>query len=197
MKENEIRERLKKGWLRAVVTFEIVGKPQQHIEKSLTTYLDNIRKDERIVMLEEDREEAIEHEDGMFSTFAECEILVENLETFTWLCINFSPASIEILEPDSIHVESRDIANWLNDLLAKVHDIAVDYRSQKGAQEHLIVAMNQLIRNSILISLEKGPLSAEEIAKKTGIVHDQLETFLEHMLKKGRLAELDGTYRLA
>src|SRR5687767_13589124 len=99
MKDSQIREHIAKGWIRAIITFEVVGKPKEHVERSLGEYIDNVKKDERVIFLKEDREEAIEHEDGMFSTFSESEMLVKGLDTFTWLCINFSPASIEVLEP--------------------------------------------------------------------------------------------------
>lgn len=197
MKESEIREKLRDGWIRTIVTFEVAGKPKQHVEDSLDLYIENLKKDERIYILQEDREEAIKHDDGIFSTFSECEMLVKNLETFTWICINFSPASIEILEPDDLQMESREVTNWLNDLLAKVHDIATDYRTQSGSKDHLVVAMNQLITNAILLSLRNGQKTGSDLQADTGINADQLQPFLEHLMKKERIKEKKGSYSLA
>ena len=119
MKESHIREHLQKGWIRCIVTFEIVGKPAKHVETALAGFLDNIKKDHRIAIIQEEILPPEEMEDGMFSAIAEEEILVKNLETLTWLSINFSPASIEILEPTELEVQSRDITNWLNDSFSK------------------------------------------------------------------------------
>jgi hypothetical protein len=197
MKESEIRAKLKQGWIRAIVTFEIAGKPQKHIEDALQKYIENIRKDTRIVVLQEGREEAIKHEDGIFSAFSECEMLVQDMETFTWLCVNFSPASIEVLEPDEIAVEARNITNWLNDLLAKIHDVAQDYRNQKGAKDHLVIAMNQLIMNAILLGLRSGKRTQAQLAKDVGIGGEQLAPFLSKLIEKGTIAQVDKAYALA
>lgn len=196
MKESEIRAKVQKGWLRAIVTFEVVGKPAKHVEKALEQYLANLRKDERIAVIEEAAEEAIEHEDGMFSTYAECDMLVKDLETFTWLCINFSPASIEILEPDGLTTEAREITAWLNDLLSKIHEISTNFRSQKAANDHLTVAMNQLIQNAILLSLRSGAKTEKQIETDTGVLAQQLKPFIEHLAKKGKIVPNKGKYEL-
>lgn len=196
MKESQIREHIAKGWIRAIVTFEVVGKPAKHVEQALAEYIENIKKDSRIIILQEEREEALEHEDGMFSTFSEAELLVKDLETFTWLCINFSPASIEIIKPEELVVEGRDITNWLNDLLAKLHEIATGYRNAKNAHGHMTVALNELIMNAILLSLKQGIKTAKDIEKDTGIVTDQLDPFLKHLVEKKRIALNGKSYSL-
>ncbi len=197
MKDSEIRQKLQKGWVHAIVTFEVAGKPKEHVEKSLDEYVKNLKKDERIIFLDEEREEAIEHEDGIFSAFSEAELLVDKLETFTWLCMNFSPSSIEILEPDNMDVTSRDLTNWLNDLLSKIHEVAQELRGTKGSQKHMVVAMNQLIKNSIRLTLEQTPKTEEEISKSTGILGEQLKEFLTYLVEKGEVVEVDGKYQIA
>jgi hypothetical protein len=197
MKESQIREHISKGWVRAIITFEVVGKPAKHVEDALTRYLDNIKKDERIVILKEDREAAMEHEDGMFSTFCEAETLVQDLETFTWLCINFSPASIEILEPDMMEMDARNLTNWLNDLLAKVHEIGMSHRTNIGSVEHLTVAMNQLIQNTIILSLKSGPKTEGELEQDTGVYAAQLEPFLKHLIENAQIMQSGEKYILA
>jgi hypothetical protein len=196
MKEQTVREHLQKGWIQAIVTFEVVGKPKEHIEKALTEFIENIRRDERIKFIREEREEAIEHEDGMFSTFCEAELLAQDLETFTWLCINFSPASIEILEPTELQIEAREITNWLNDLLATIHEIGTSTRALKNINDHMTVAMNQLIRNTILLSLKTGPKTEEELVEDTGITGVQLGEFLKAMAQSGKVRQQGDTYTL-
>jgi hypothetical protein len=197
MKDSQIREHISKGWVRALITFEVVGKPKKHIEQALAEYIDNIKKDERIIMLKEEREDAIEHEDGMFSTFSECEMLAKGLETFTWLCINFSPASIEILEPEELRIEERELTNWLNDLLSMVHEIGTNYRSVKSAKDHLTVALNELIKNSIMLSLKSGPLDEKALAAGIGIEATQLAPFLKFLVEKQRIQKNGALYQLA
>ena len=176
------------------MTFEVAGRPERHVVEALDGYLANIRKDARIVIVQEAREEPIGHEDGMFSTFSEVEMLTKDLETFTWLCLNFSPASIEILDPEEMEVHARDVTNWLNDLLSKLHEVGADYRNQKGAKDHLTVAMNALIKNAILLSCRAAAKTPDEIQQDTGIATEQAMPFLDHLVEKGKLVENGGKY---
>jgi hypothetical protein len=194
MKESQVKEQVRKGWIRAIITFEVVGTPKAHVESSLKEYMANIHKDDRITFVREEFEPAVQHDDGMFSTFCEAELLAKNLETFTWLCINFSPASIEILEPDEIVTDARDLTNWLNDLLAMVHDVGTKHRAVKAGNDHLTLAMNQLIKNSILLAVKQGPKDAKEISRSIGVDHIQLEPFLNHMAQKKELAKEKDKY---
>ena len=196
MKEAAIREHLVKGWIRAIVTFEVVGKPAKHIEQSLEDYIANIKQDHRIIVLQDEREPAIEHDDGLFSTFCELEAIFQDLETFTWLCINFSPASIEIIEPDEYRVGAREITNWLNDLLAKLHEVGQSYRLSKAGNENLTLAMNQLIKNAILLCLKTGTKTEPDLESETGIAKEQLDPFLKHLLSKDLIVDKKNGYAL-
>lgn len=194
MKESQVREHINKGWIRAIVTFEIVGKPAKHVEESLTGYIENIKKDERIIVLRDEREHSQKVDNGLYSAICEMESLFKNLETLTWLAINFSPASIEIIAPDDFDIPSRDITNWLNDLLANLHEVSGTMRAHKNSADHLTVAINQLIQNSTLLATRQGPKTAQEISDAIGVGHDQLAPFLQHLREKGRLVESDGLY---
>jgi hypothetical protein len=196
MKDGQIRERIKNGWLRALVTFEIVGKPKAHIEKSLQEYIANLKKDDRLVFLRDEVEPAESVDDGLFSTFCEAELLIKNLETCTWLCLNFSPASIEIIEPDELELPARDVQNWLNDLLAQVHEVGANVRTHVQANEHLGIAMNQLIRNAILLSVRDGAKEPKHIEKDTGIDSKQLQPFLDRLVENERLVQNGTRYAL-
>jgi thiamine phosphate synthase YjbQ (UPF0047 family) len=188
------KELLKKGWVRTIITFEVVGKPAKHVEQSLAKYLANLKKDDRIKVLQEESDEVAELEDGMFSTIAELEILVQNLETLTWLAINFSPASIEVLEPEELRIEGRDLTNWYNDLLSKLHEISHDYRNVKSGNEHMTAAVNTLIQNSILLAIDAGHTSPKAIASATGVLEAQLSPFLTHLIEKKRITKKGSTY---
>jgi|GEM_PF-3666939 len=191
MKESQVREYLGKGWLRAIITFEVVGRPRAHVEKSLSAYVENIKKDNRLIVLKDDREEALEHEDGLFSAFSELDVLAKNLEVLTWLSVNFSPASIEITEPSEIRIPTRDLTNWFNDLLASVHEIGTNVRNVNAYNDHLRVAMNQLVKNAVLLSLKGGSRTTKEIEAITGIIAEQLVPFLDAMAQKADIVK-DG-----
>ncbi|MBR9700444.1 hypothetical protein GOV11_01100 [Candidatus Woesearchaeota archaeon] len=197
MDEKDAKQKMKEGWIHAIVTFEIAGNPKEHVEKALESYLENLKKDERIEILQQESEEAEEHEDGVFSAFAEIDLIIDKLDTFTWLCINFTPASIEVIEPDTLKMDARTLTNWYNDLLAKLHEVSSVVRQHSSANEHIIVAMNQLIRNSIILSIKTGEKTKDQITKDTGIQDVQLDEFLTHLIEKNKITEDKGKYKIA
>lgn len=195
LSKNDLAEKLEDGWIRALVTFEIVGKPKKHIEDSLKIYLANLKKDPRIEVLSEETAEAIEQEE-LWSTFSEVEMIVDEMATLVWIAMNFSPASIEIMEPSQKILQIAEMNAWLNDLLSQLHQIALEMRDTKQKNIKLNESLNALIVNIILTSLETGNLSAKELQKKIGIHQDQLKPFLDNLVSRKRIKKAGDTYSL-
>ncbi len=190
LSQDEIKKKVKKeGWLIVKMIFEMVGKPKEHIEKTLKAYMTNIKTDERVHCLSEEYAPVEKTDDGDFFTgFCDADLLVQNLETLNWLMVNFMPASIEILEPAEFKLEARHIQNWLNDMVAKLHEISGNVRQGNNTIQFLTKNMNALIQNMILMAVSGGASTTAEISKKVGIPEEQLKPFFEHMIKNGQLA---------
>lgn len=195
LSQNDIAERLSDGWVRAIITFEIVGKPQKHVEDSLKAYLDNLKKDARIEVLSEDTADAIE-QDELWSTFSEVEMLVDQMTTLTWIAMNFSPASIEIQEPAEKIIKIPELNSWLNDLLSQLHTIALETRDGTAKLKKMNESLNALIVNNVLTALETGEYDAKGLQKKIGIHAEQLQPFLDHLEKRERIKKSGDTYSL-
>jgi len=193
MDKREIKEKLADGYILVRVTFEIVGSPKEHVEKTLKSYLANIKKDSRIFFVKEEIGEPKKSKGNMWSTYAETELLVKDLETFTWLCMNFMPASIEILEPAELSFNNRNLQNWLNDLISKLHEVNTKFMALKSSSDSMVKGMNTLIRNAIIISLDK-PKTMDQIGERIGIDPKQLKPFFEAMIKEKRLEKKDNLY---
>jgi len=196
LSEKECKELQAQGWIRVLITFEIVGKPREHVEQTLKAYLINIKQDERIKSINEEYAEPLEQDEGLFSAFCEFEAMVQDLEVLTWLSINFMPASIEVLEPEKLTIEARELNNWYNDLISKLHEVSTSLREQTAVAQHLTEGMNALIKNAILAALRSGPKRDEELERILGIPKAQLAPFAQHLVKKGEIITEDGAYRL-
>jgi hypothetical protein len=171
------KQLLEEGYLKIKTTFEILGKPKEHVTETLKTYLDNIKKDSRIEIANTyfgDAEEA-EETNGLFSAFAEVDMFVRDTETLTWLAFNFSPASVEVLEPAFMKVEAREMTNWINDLLAQLHELSAVSSRIGDQNKHMVKNMNALIKNLILVVTEGDGLSQKDLEKKVGIPHKQMK----------------------
>lgn len=195
-KEALLRERLADGWIRVLTTFEVAGKPKEHVEETIKAYLANIKSDGRVLTIKEEYGETEEQEDGVFSAFCELEAAVYDLETLTWLAVNFMPAAIEILEPDRPSIEARNITNWYNDLLAKLHEVSNVLREERVVNAGMTKSLNALIKNAIVASLGSGQKTAEQLQGTVGIHQEQLEPFLKHLLEKKTIVQRGKAYAL-
>lgn len=157
-------------------------------------FLENIDKEEHITALSTDFEEVMDVGEDMFSIAAEVEYLILGMENLTWLAFNFMPASIEIIAPEELTFAEKDLTNWLNDLLAKLHEVNVNHTNLKGTQDGLIKNLNATIRNSILLSMDHAPITLKEMSKKIGIGEENTQKFLDAMIKEDKIFFKDKKY---
>jgi hypothetical protein len=183
--------------VRSNVVLEVYGKPKEHIEKAIKMYLEKIKGDEnKIVILNENIHDAAEQKDGFFSTFAELEIISEDLPTLIGFCFDYMPSSVEILAPENMKMSGREITHLINDLQAKLHSIDMTLKTTKTENEFLRRNMNTLIRNLVIVSLKHKPMSLDELSKLTGIKDDELKSFLATLIKLDKLKEDNSMYFL-
>jgi CRP-like cAMP-binding protein len=177
LSEKQITEKVEdEGAIRVLVTFEMVGKPQQHVEDTLQTYVTKIKEDPNIDLIDVETADAqeLEEEEGFFSAFSEIEMLVPQLESITSLSVNLMPASIEILAPDHFTFNARQAMNWQNDLLARLHEISQQLRGERQKVRYLSKNMAALIQNTVTLLLANGPKTTEQLAQLTGIPAERL-----------------------
>ena len=200
LSENEISERIEEGSIRILVTLEVAGKPKEHVEESLTTYLKQIEEEKHLEVLALEKEDALELEgdnEGFFSAFAEIEMLVPQLEGVTQLAFNYTPASIEIIEPDEFHVEARDLQNWINDILSQLHTVALELRGERQKSMHLNQGLVRLAQNFISVLLTSGPKTEEMLGRMTGLEKEPLSRLIKKLSEEGIIQEEDGSWTLS
>ncbi|MFH1212270.1 MAG: hypothetical protein V1659_05085 [Candidatus Woesearchaeota archaeon] len=199
MNEKEIKLKIKEqGWIRINTMFELLGSPKEHVEKVIKGYIEEIRKNkEFIIITKEEYGDTVEKEGGLWSVFAECEMIIKNLDTITWLCINFMPASIEIIEPTKFNIDARELVNWTNDLLSKLHEVGASTRQSTSERDMLLKNINALLRNFILSSLRSGPLAAEDISKYIGVPAKELLPLFDAMVKEKSIKKQGEKYSRA
>ena len=195
MKSKEIKEFVEKGYLRANIIFEIIGKPKTHIEDTMKAYIENIKQDTELKIIKEEFENAEEVEEGLFGVVAEIEILFPSIEKLNWLCINFTPASVEIIEPDKKTVSQKEIGDWTNDLLSRLHEIGMIQKTTSKQYDTLVKNFNAMTRNAIILSLPESN-DLETISKKIGMQKEHTEQFLEALIKENKVKKEKNKYYL-
>ena len=187
----DIEEELEKGKIHARALIELVGKPKEHVEKALKEYVENIDNHPDIKLLKSDYAEIIE-KDNLFSTFAEIEILVKNIETLTLFCFEYMPAQIEIFAPKKLTFTNVDIGQMLNSLQTRLHQLDLIIKQSKFDLKFLSANMTKMFYNLIKLAIAKEPKTIEEISQITGVEKKDTEKFISDLIKKDYLEEKEG-----
>lgn len=128
------------------------------------------------------------------------EVLVKDSGLLFGFCIDFMPASIEIIEPSGLSISHDVLTGLLNDLLAKLHVVSDKLRiiePMSKDNNHLKMKVKILIENLVILTLKNGPTKIEEIASNIGILPKDLAGYMEDLEKKGIIGkEDDESYNL-
>jgi len=106
--------------MKARIIIEIVGSPKEHVDNTLKMVSKKLQGEKKIKVLNEKFFEA-KKVDRFFSAFSEIELEVSDVKDFVYLCFDYSPSSVEIFDPEKLEFKSVVLAEFLNDLLARLH----------------------------------------------------------------------------
>jgi len=122
MKESEISQKVREGWIRLKMIIEIAGFPEEHITKSINVVIERLAKEKGLIIIEQTGHKPTKVSDKIFSAFIEMEALSESLTHLMGLMYDYLPSSVEIIEPeDPISDDPQAVTMILNDLLARLH----------------------------------------------------------------------------
>ncbi len=191
-----IKSKITEGWIHCVFIIEMLGKPKEHLESTLKKYIENLKKDKKIIIIEEDYAKPEAKENEMFSTFVELEVLMRNTGKIIDFCFDYMPSSIEVIEPASLIYKNNELANILNDLQTRLHKY--DMMVKNFSQQNKLLKRNSAIflRTLIDLSLKQGPKPIKEISKDTHIPEKELTNFLEVLVKENKIIKKQNKYSL-
>lgn len=201
----DIKQRLSEGWLRCRAVIELVGKPREHIEKTMRSYVDRIKQEKHIEVIEEQIADLKKMDTGakeegmlkeMWATFAELDMLVKDPMTLTYFCFDFMPSSVEIVEPEQLKYSNRELTEFFNDLQARLHQLDMIAKQMKSQVIFLQKSTHDLLKNYVSILLSKQKLSSEQLAQLTGVNKDTIEDFLDTLIDKRKVTMEGEKYML-
>lgn len=109
--------------IEAVIIFEILGKPPEHIVEALEEIIKQIGSEKGVVIKEKRIEEPkeLEKEKGMYTTF--CEIIAEfdELINVIVLLFKYMPAHIQIISPEKVTIKHTEMNEAFNEVARRLH----------------------------------------------------------------------------
>ena len=191
----ELEAKSDKTHVRCRTIIEILGKPKEHVEKTMRMYVDKIKQDSELIFLNVNFSDA-EEKDKLWAAFAEIEMIVKGIPKLIGFCFDYMPSSIEILKPEEFAIKASTIQDFVNDLQARLHTVDMVVKKQKNENDFLKRNMNAAIRNIILMSLAKSKLDKEYLSKITGIKENELDIFLKKLIYEKKIKEENNIYSL-
>ncbi|MDP2750685.1 MAG: hypothetical protein Q8O89_07690 [Nanoarchaeota archaeon] len=199
MEAKEIKEKISDGWIHARIIIEILGKPKEHVESTLKQYVTKLKETEKnIAVIKEEFSEAEPQgeKQELFSIFVELELIAKDPATLAWLCFDYMPSSVEILEPEYLKYKRNDFSGFINDLLARLHDIDMRYKNASVENTLISKSVETMLRRLIKAALKNGSKSLEELSDEAGIGLKELFIFLESMVDDKIIKREAGKYAL-
>jgi hypothetical protein len=107
--------------IKARIVIEIAGTPKEHVESTLKMVIEKLTTEKEVAVMRQTTYEPVEI-GRLWSTFSDIEVEVNDINRLVSLCFDYMPSSVEIIEPNSITSDAKDVTDMVNDLLAKLHN---------------------------------------------------------------------------
>lgn len=182
--------------IRCRTIIEVLGKPKEYVEDALKEYIEHIKQDSELVVLNEDYSE-IKEQGKLWSKFVELDIVIKGTSKLISFCFEYMPSSIEVIKPEHLIMTNAELSNFLNDLQARLHNVDMIVKKLKAENDFVKQNMNAIIHNAILICLKVSKLSLEQLSQITGVDKKELEIFVEKLLKENKIKKENDLYCLA
>ncbi len=107
--------------IKARSVIEVMGQPEELVEKTLKKMEDNIKKNFKL----EESFTAEPKKSGkkFYTSFIELTINYDNIQQLFEYMTYYTPTLIEIIEPYEIKISAGELENLSNNILGKIHEI--------------------------------------------------------------------------
>ena len=110
--------------IKAFLIFEMLGRPVEHLKKSLVEFIDKLGKEEGIEIKNKNIHEPKQIEDAkqeIYTAFVETEVEFKDIPTMFKIVFGYMPSNIEIVNPKEINIKNFDLNLLMNELTRRLH----------------------------------------------------------------------------
>jgi len=140
--------------IKALFVFEVMGRPPEHLKIALGGYINKLgeNKGVKVTRREIHEPKPVEKEgaEDLFTTFAEVEVVVDDVNLIFEITLNMLPAHVEILEPEDIRLKNFDLSMVASNLSIKLHkydEVAKTITMERGILMKRLQEMQEKINN--------------------------------------------------
>jgi hypothetical protein len=178
--------------VRARLIIEMLGAPQDHVERTLKDYIGKLRQDKTIQMLKEDYSTTEARDGGLFATFVEIEAWFKDTHHLLAFCFDAMPSTVEIIDPMEVKLSAGEFGMLLNDLQARLHTVDLALKQVKAQLKIVDTNALNVLRNFLIYALKQGEKSADELGKAVGLTAEIVQPYLDRLVADKR-AKKSGT----
>ena len=127
LSEKEVKEKVKKGYLKVYMCFEVIGTAKDIVEKALKEHVEKFERDERVEIYKKEFfpvERLKLEEKEFYSAICETEFLTKSFKDLVNLVLFYGPSACEILAPERIEIELSEAQEVLNTLGSIMHKLS-------------------------------------------------------------------------
>ncbi len=134
--------------LKAKFIIEILGRPVEHLEKTLSELIEKIGAEKGVSMLRKEINKAkkVEKAENLWTAFADIDLSFESLPVFMNTVITYMPAHIEVYEPEIFKMNAFEMNDFVNFIVSRLHNFDALAKRMMGEREILISKL-EYIRN--------------------------------------------------
>jgi hypothetical protein len=128
--EEEINEKIKEGWLKAWMMFEVLAINEKVTKESLESLMNKLEKDSRIKMYKKEFgeikkvEKPLPNIESGYSLTCEIELISKKFDDLVQIVIGYGPSAIELLEPSKLNINAGEAQAILTSISQLIHNFA-------------------------------------------------------------------------
>ena len=109
--------------MRVMMILDVIGRPPEHLIKSLEELINEIDKEQGVVVKSKEIKKPtfMKDQKDFYTTFAEIELEVDEILYLTILMFKYMPAHVEIISPELIALSNNGFNDILNELIRRLH----------------------------------------------------------------------------
>jgi hypothetical protein len=109
--------------IRSTIILEIIGKPKEHLVKTLEDIIKQINEEQGVCVTGKKINEPVLMKDTkeLYTTFAEVELEIEDILYLAVIMFKYMPAHIEVISPELIALTNNGWTDILSELTRRLH----------------------------------------------------------------------------